>query len=73
MNTRPAAITRNYSTPKIYSSNVLVLEYSFNSASGQKFQFLVPVFQIKKQLLELEFYANLAPSSWSCKFCDLIH
>ena len=49
---------------KKYSSNVLVLEYSFNSASGRKFQFPVPVFQINKQLLEL--YANLvpSPSSW---------
>jgi len=53
---------------KKYSSNVLVLEYSFNSACGWKFQFPVPVFQIKKQLLEL--YANLAPSPSSC---DLIH
>ena len=51
---------------KKYSSNVLVLEYSFNSASGRKFQFLVPVFQINKQLLEL--YANLAPSPSSCNF-----
>ena len=49
---------------KKYSSNVLVLEYSFNSTSGRKFQFLVPVFQINKQLLEL--YANLAPSPSSC-------
>jgi len=47
-----------------YSSNVLVLEYSFNSTSGQKIQFPVPVFQINKQLLEL--YANLAPSPSSC-------
>jgi len=45
---------------KQYSSNVSVLEYSFNSASSQKVQFPVPVFQINKQLLEL--YANLAPS-----------
>jgi len=51
---------------KKYSCNVLVLEYSFNSASGRKFQFLVPVFQINKQLLEL--YANLAPSPSSCNF-----
>jgi len=47
-----------------YSSNVLVLEYSFNSASGRKFQFPVTVFQINKQLLEL--YANLAPSPSNC-------
>jgi len=50
---------------KKYSSNVLVLEYSFSSASGQKFQFPVPVFQINKQLLEL--YADLAPSPSSCE------
>jgi len=49
---------------KQYSSNVLVLEHSFNSASGRKFQFTVSVFQINKQLLEL--YANLAPSPSSC-------
>jgi len=49
---------------KKYSSNVLVLEYSFNSISGQKIQFPVPVFQINKQLLEL--YAHLAPSPSSC-------
>jgi len=62
---------------KQYSSNVSVLEYSFNSASGQKVQFPVPVFQINKQLLEL--YANL-PGSFtfklrlaSCELCDLIH
>ena len=41
-----------------------VLEYSFNSVSGRKFQFPVPVFQIIKQLLEL--YLNLAPSRSSC-------
>ena len=41
-----------------------VLEYSFNSASGRKFQFPVSVFQVTKQLLEL--YANLAPSPSSC-------
>jgi len=63
---------------KKYSSNVLVLEYSFNSASGRKFQFPVPVFQINKQLLEV--YANLAPSPSSCdlrlascELCNLIH
>jgi len=49
---------------KKYSSNVLVLEYLFNSASGRKFQFPVPVFQINKQLSEL--YANLAPLPSSC-------
>ena len=48
-----------------YSSNVLVLEYSFNSTSGRKFQFPVVVFlQINQQLLE--FCANLAPSPSSC-------
>jgi len=31
---------------KNYSSNVLVLEYSFNYTSGRKFQFPVLVFQI---------------------------
>jgi len=41
-----------------------VLEYSFNSVSGRKFQFPVPVFQIIKQLLEL--YVNLALSPSSC-------
>jgi len=46
---------------KKYLSNVLVLEYSFNSASSLKFQF----FQINKQVLEL--YANLAPSPSSCQ------
>ena len=40
---------------KNYSSNVSVLQCSFNSTSGRKFQFPVPVFQL------LEFYANLAP------------
>jgi len=50
---------------KKYSSNVLVLEYSFNSTSGRKFQFPVPVFQINKQLLQL--YANLAPLPLSCE------
>ena len=49
---------------KQYSSNVSVLEYSFNSASDRKVQFPVPVFQINKQLLQL--YANLAPSPSSC-------
>ena len=50
---------------KKYSSNVLVLEYSFNSTSGRKFKFPVPVFQINKQLLQL--YANLAPLPLSCE------
>jgi len=50
---------------KKYSSNVLVLEYSFNSTSGRKFQFPVPVFQINKQLLQL--YAILAPLPLSCE------
>jgi len=48
-----------------YSSNVLVLEYSFNSTSGRKFQFPVPAFQINE--LWSTFYANLAPSTSSCK------
>jgi len=56
---------------KKYSSNVLVLEYSFNSSFGRKFQFPVTVLQINKQLLEL--YANLAPSPSSCELGDLIH
>jgi len=58
---------------KKYSSNVSVLEYSFNSTPGRIFQFSLPVFQINEQLLE--FLANLAPSpsSTSCEFCDLIH
>jgi len=49
---RPAASTQVLDSKK-YSSNVLVLEYSFNSASSRKFQFPVPVFQINKQLFEL--------------------
>jgi len=67
---RPAASTR---LEKKYSSNVSVLEYSFNSTPGRTFQFSLPVFQINEQLLE--FLANLAPSpsSTSCEFCDLIH
>ena len=37
-----------------YSSNVLVLEYSFNSTSGRKFQFPVVVFlQINQQLCRI--------------------
>ena len=47
------------------------LEYTFNSTSGQKFQFLVPVFQINEQLLEL--YANSAPSLSSCDLRVLRH
>jgi len=49
---------------KKYSSNVFVLEYTFNFATGRKFQFPVSVFQINKQLSEL--YANLAPLPSSC-------
>jgi len=47
-----------------YSSIVLVLEYSFNSTPGRKFQFPVPAFQINEQLLE--FCATKAPSPSSC-------
>ena len=43
-----------------YWSNVSVLEYSFISTSGRKFQYPVSVFQMSEQLLK--FYANLAPS-----------
>ena len=65
---RPAASSLLDS--KKYSSNVSVLEYSFNSTPGRIFQFSLPVFQINEQLLE--FLANLAPSpsSTSCEFCD---
>jgi len=54
--TRPAEVTREYLRvldSKNYSSNVLVLEYSFNSTSDRKFQFPVPVFQINEQLLNI--------------------
>jgi len=44
---RPAA-SRLLLDSKNYSSNVLVLEYSFNSTLGRKFQFPVPVFQINE-------------------------
>ena len=54
------------SRPELWSRLGLprVLEYSFNSTFGRKFQFSVLVFKLKEQLLE--FYANVAPSPSSC-------
>jgi len=74
--TRPAEVTREYSRvldSKNYSSNVLVLEYSFNSTSDRKFRFPVPVFQINEQLLEYCMQTWLLHLQVAiCEFCDLI-